>query len=316
VSPEPVTISAVIPTFNRLPLLRRALQSIQRQSVQPHEIIVVDDGSTDGTQRVLAHEFPAVRWFRRERAGASAARNFGVRQASGSWIAFLDSDDEWAPSYLEHMTAAITATRGDGAFYFSDVARPASPELGSWWRQCGFNSAAPFQLVRDASDWVIRDLQPMLLPFTVVRKAAYLQTGGLWDRLAAGEDTHLFLKLGLGRSACAVHGEGGCVGEDDDPTNRLTHAHGAETVQHWENVLLMNRDLLETGTVVRAGDRSVLRGRIADAHWRLSRLALRHGAVFPAFKSFVASLSTDPRRLVHSAHKLFPGGGKGEGLAR
>ena len=71
-------ISVVIPTYNRRDLLKRALLSVFAQSLLPAEVIVIDDGSTDGTDLMIAKEFPEVRYYRQENAGVSSARNLGI----------------------------------------------------------------------------------------------------------------------------------------------------------------------------------------------------------------------------------------------
>ena len=99
-------ISVIIPTFNRVHTLPRAIDSVLSQTVQSKEIIVVDDGSTDDTQAVLV-DYPELRIFLKDNRGVSAARNVGIEKASGEWLAFLDSDDEWLPEKLETQWAAI-----------------------------------------------------------------------------------------------------------------------------------------------------------------------------------------------------------------
>ena len=76
-------ISVVIPTYNRRDLLKRALVSVFAQSLPPTEIIVIDDGSTDGTDLMIAKEFPSVSYYRQENAGVSSARNLGIDLAKG-----------------------------------------------------------------------------------------------------------------------------------------------------------------------------------------------------------------------------------------
>jgi len=95
--------SVVIPAYNSAATLPRAIESVLAQSVHVHELIVVDDASTDGTPALMAAYGKPVRYLRREQnAGVSAARNFGAQQATGDWLAFLDADD-W---YFEHRIAA------------------------------------------------------------------------------------------------------------------------------------------------------------------------------------------------------------------
>lgn len=95
------TISAVIPSYNSGKYVERAIRSVLAQTVRPHEIIVVDDGSTDDTAQVVKEFADNVIYIRQQNAGASAARNTGIKAATGSWIAFLDADDEWLADKLK-----------------------------------------------------------------------------------------------------------------------------------------------------------------------------------------------------------------------
>ncbi len=102
-----IDISVIIPTFNRAETLLRALQSVENQSFPPQEIIVVDDGSTDETGKMIAKDFPQIRYFFQENRGVSSARNLGIRKSRSECIAFLDSDDEWLPQKLQIQARAI-----------------------------------------------------------------------------------------------------------------------------------------------------------------------------------------------------------------
>lgn len=109
------TTAVVIPAYNRSTTLRRCLDSVLGQTVTPSEVIVVDDGSTDGTADV-AREYAdrGVRCITMpENAGAQAARNRGIVESRAEWIAFLDSDDEWLPGKLERQIAALDAADFD-----------------------------------------------------------------------------------------------------------------------------------------------------------------------------------------------------------
>jgi glycosyltransferase involved in cell wall biosynthesis len=100
-------ISVVVPTFNRIHTLPRALDSILCQSRPVEEIIVVDDGSHDGTETLIRRRYPRVRYLRQDNRGVSRARNMGIAEAGGDWIALLDSDDVWLPDKLAAQCAAL-----------------------------------------------------------------------------------------------------------------------------------------------------------------------------------------------------------------
>ncbi len=93
-------ISAIIPTLNRCEVLKRALNSIYAQTLPVDEVIVIDGGSTDGTETMIKQHFPHCHYSSKKNKGVSEARNIGIQQSRGEWIALLDSDDEWLPSKL------------------------------------------------------------------------------------------------------------------------------------------------------------------------------------------------------------------------
>jgi GT2 family glycosyltransferase len=100
-------VSVIIPTCNRAAYLEAAVRSVLAQTHRPAEVIIVDDGSTDGTAE-LCMSFPEpVQYIRQENAGVSAARNRGIRNAKGEYVALLDSDDVWHATKLETQLAAL-----------------------------------------------------------------------------------------------------------------------------------------------------------------------------------------------------------------
>lgn len=114
------TVSAVIPTHNRAGTLGRALESVLAQTRPADEVIVVDDGSTDGTDRLVAG-YPSVVYVAQENRGVSAARNRGIAAAAGEWIALLDSDDEWRPEKLQRQLEALGNNPGHDVCHTDEI---------------------------------------------------------------------------------------------------------------------------------------------------------------------------------------------------
>lgn len=115
---SPPLFSIILPTFNRAYVLWRAIQSVQAQTEARWELLVINDGSTDDTRRLLEEFHDArIRVFATVNRGASAARNFGVCQAHAAYIAYLDSDNTWHPNFLETMLQAVHL-RPDGVLWY------------------------------------------------------------------------------------------------------------------------------------------------------------------------------------------------------
>jgi glycosyltransferase involved in cell wall biosynthesis len=106
---EQPLFSIIIPTYNRAYIVTRAIDSVIAQTYPHWELIIVDDGSSDATESVVtAYSDPRIRMLRQVNKGPSAARNTGIMHAKGEWIAYLDSDDEFSPQYLETLITWIT----------------------------------------------------------------------------------------------------------------------------------------------------------------------------------------------------------------
>lgn len=113
------SVSVIIPTFNRATFVTEAIESVLAQTYRDYEIIVVDDGSTDNTQQVLAAYKDKIRYIYQENLGLSSARNTGITNAKGKYIALLDSDDLWLPNKLEEQVQ-ILEDNEDTAFVYSN----------------------------------------------------------------------------------------------------------------------------------------------------------------------------------------------------
>jgi len=115
-------VSAIIPAFNRKDYIKRAVDSILAQTVPVDELIIVDDGSTDGTAGAVEAWYGSkVRLVRQENTGVSGARRRGIQEARGEWIAFLDSDDEWMPERNAQLLHAAGLVPSDVAWIFGDL---------------------------------------------------------------------------------------------------------------------------------------------------------------------------------------------------
>jgi glycosyltransferase involved in cell wall biosynthesis len=298
---DPV-ISVVIPAYNRERTIGRAIQSALAQSRPPAEIIVVDDGSTDGTGDVIAAHGDQVRHVRQPNAGAAAARNRGVEEATAPWVAFLDSDDQWFDDHLETMAAAIAATDGAAGFYFADTQRPLAEGGGSLWDLGGFAVDDGHVLVDDATDWVMMALQPTMVQSSVFDRDRYLAVGGMWDALRIREDTHLYFVMGIGGSACAVAGGGVQLGGDESGGGRLTVDLGPDTRDWWVLTRRLYADVVSRFPAVAPHHRRELRSRLAAADVSLAQDDWRSGrGALPAARHLVRGVCVAPAHLTARA---------------
>lgn len=110
-------VSVVIPAYNAIRFVNATIDSVFAQTFQNFEILVIDDGSTDNTKEVLETYGDKIRYLPKENGGVSSARNFGIENAKGKYIAFLDADDVWMPEKLEKQVAAMEEDEKIGLCY-------------------------------------------------------------------------------------------------------------------------------------------------------------------------------------------------------
>lgn len=179
-------VSVVIPAFNRWRLLAEAIDSVLAQSYRDFELIVVDDGSTDATASELAKLASRLQFFVTERRGVSAARNLGVSQSRGHYIAFLDSDDLWFNSKLERQTGFMDE---HPEFHIC--------QTDEIWIRNGVrvNPSAVHQ--KPSGDIFSRSLKLCLVSPSAVMmtKALFERTGGFDEAFPVCEDYDLWLRI-------------------------------------------------------------------------------------------------------------------------
>jgi glycosyltransferase involved in cell wall biosynthesis len=185
--PSGRTFSVVIPAFDAARYLGEAIRSALAQTLPPLEVIVVDDGSTDGT-RALAEGFGgSVRVLSGARGGPSAARNRGVREARGTWIAFLDADDRWEPGYLAAADAHLASHPDVGLLCLGvrvlDGETPTAHVILKKTPGARYTTEGMLD----------GDVGTICTP--LVARELFVAEGGFDETLRANEDVHLWLRL-------------------------------------------------------------------------------------------------------------------------
>ncbi|MFI4869036.1 MAG: glycosyltransferase [Steroidobacterales bacterium] len=313
--PRSPAFSVVIPTHNRAGIVGRALRSVAAQTFDDYEVIVVDDGSVDGTRAFLETvRSPRCRIIRNDYSlGVSAARNRGVAAANGQWIAFLDDDDEMRPEALAMLHARLTS----------------SPQLDFLWggRVVHEVDAAGRYVARRKDNWnsvsstvsgsafLKLVLQIATSSAFTIRRTVFQAVGGFDERLRVSEDRDLFIALaqhGYVGAAIAPHlvdvnesssslsrGKGERVSAEIDLQVIDKHREYLNRPEH--------REFLDSYLVavfagfLKAGDRASgmhtlrkLRGRRA-LNFGLLRQYLRHA---PEFRALKALLRYDSMRRI------------------
>jgi len=208
VSPK---VSVVIPTYNRADKVRLGIESVLGQTFADLEIIVVDDGSSDGTEKILAETSgDRIRYYAQANQGASVARNRGVEEARGEWIAFLDSDDLWEVDKLEWQFKALERF---------------GPQCGACYTDTRFFNHAEtrtmFQLVQheyphEETMGVSKDVLPRLvrpggagmmvcLSSLLARTELIRRTGGFDTKLLYSQDSEFMFRLAMLTAFCYVN---------------------------------------------------------------------------------------------------------------
>jgi len=286
--------SVIIPTRNRRALLEGALRSVWSQEQPPAEIIVVDDGSTDDTAAFLGGISDRVTVITTSAGSPGAARNLGARAASGDYLVFLDSDDQWFPWTLATLSEAIT--RHQRPAYVCGSFRQFSEEreLGNVTREpaafepfANYFSTWPRQFVIGAG-------------MVAIRRDAFAQAGGFAEAPINGEDHDLSLKLGLAPgfvqvvrpSTLAWRMHGASVTRDleksRDGCALMLAAEAADRYPGGDRWASVRRNIITTHT--RSFTFEALKaGRLADAwriyrdtfQWHVALGRLRYLALFP-----------------------------------
>jgi glycosyltransferase involved in cell wall biosynthesis len=182
----PPQISVIIPCYNEARYISRCLRSLKEQSLPPHEIIIVDDGSTDGTVEIV-QEFN-VRLLRQDHAGPAAARNLGASTASGDILVLVDADMFFDRDYLLRLIAPIEAGKANGTFTKEEFV--GNPE--NIWAVC-WN----LETVGNRDRRVPTDSPDECPAFRAIRREFFIAAHGFETTIGYEDDTSLAPKLGF-----------------------------------------------------------------------------------------------------------------------
>lgn len=228
--------SVVIPLYNKADVVRRTLQSVQRQEFRDFEVIVVDDGSTDNGARIV-EDFSdlmhmTLRLFFQRNSGVSAARNKGIREAAGRYVAFLDADDVWRANHLLMLFKTIQL--------FPEVAI-----VGSGYEQCAGNRilfTREHGRPRCCDLFSVCAYAPLLhTSATAVRREVLEQVGGFDMRHGLYEDWELFFKVAM-EGCCCLTGKNTSVYEQDSSLSITGHVRRDDVARIYPHIqLLINR---------------------------------------------------------------------------
>lgn len=190
---EKPSISVVIPLYNKSESIFRTVKSVVGQSRKPDEIIVVDDGSTDDSAKIVENNFPHVTLIRQTNAGVSVARNKGTSAADSEYVAFLDGDDWWAETVLKKFESLIDCYRSAVMFsiahYRADGETIKSPDAGKPREE--LLTGLEFIDLYAKYSGIINSSS------ACVRKDAFLRIGGFPEQYDQGEDIYVWLSLAL-----------------------------------------------------------------------------------------------------------------------
>ncbi len=267
------TISVVIPAYKAAGTIERALASVAAQTLKPDQVVVVDDGSHDGTAeaaRACLGRMGSIELnvLEQENQGAGAARNRAIRESHGEWLAFLDADDEWMPDKLSHSLEILKA---GGLGLMAHNYWAVFPN-GDHLVDC----AARFSAFRDPFVGLYR--KGFLATSTVVvRRIPIIEAGGFDESLAAVQDFDLWLKV-LKRP--------NMVFQVTPAALTRYHVTPGSITSHTKRRL----DCGMTVATRHAPSMADLRYRITAIHYEAMRAALARGSATDAIRYFLSGM--------------------------
>ena len=234
-------VSVIIPAFNSAPFIAESIQSVVEQTWREFEIIVVDDGSTDDTEKVLRQLDVPISYYKQENSGVATARNLGAYNAKGKWLAFLDADDVWYPNKLA-VQLSDAEKYPSGGFYYSEM--DGIDESGRLIQSRLLTARRKRQPDKRHTNLLAMAFENGIFPYpstVLIKRDLFFQTGGFDTRFRKNyhEDFELWTRVAR---LCPLN---------FNPTSLIRYrvpANKAATFESWEdeNWLLLLNCLRET----------------------------------------------------------------------
>jgi glycosyltransferase involved in cell wall biosynthesis len=194
-------VSVIIPLYNKKAYVKRAIKSVQNQSFTNWKLIVVNDGSTDGSPDEVPENDPKISLLHQENKGPGAARNLGIFMAKSKYVSFLDADDEWSPSFLDTCIAILQDSgRGATVACTGYYKYPEKIKSIEFLNISEINTLAPdvYEIDSDSDVKLLSDLWVFITSSSsIMRTDTAIKWGGYFDKFKCviGEDRHFQLKL-------------------------------------------------------------------------------------------------------------------------
>ena len=267
-------VSAVIPTYNRRSYIARAIDSVLSQTVPVDEILVVDDGSTDGTAELLEERYGGrVRIIKQANTGVSGARKRGIQEAKGDWIAFLDSDDEWMPGRNAQLLEAVGHVPNDVAWIFGDM--QVITDLGgdtTLFGEHGLSLTGCPQIFADSLS-VQFPFQFGLLQASFIRRSVLLELNCFTVGLRSDDDLLAGFQVACRYRFAAIPAVVGKYYRTSDLSASSVVVNGVYSADHFRS------RMLSFGGVVESGRRRPWNLRYASEVQGFCRVLARRGSV-------------------------------------
>jgi len=229
-----LSISVIVLAHNAEKCIGRAIASALNQSLEPSQIIVVDYGSTDGTRAIVKNMGRKVKYIQQDKSGPAVARNHGIEESSGEWIAFLDADDEWFPNWVSTHTRVL------------------NNHLECMWSCCNFECAGDVSqhnmIVNETSsyegavnyfDALLRGIRLQTSDF-MINRSMLDETGMFRYEMESGQDMDLWSRIAM-RCPLIAYSSDVCYRYWQDNVNSITKINRTRDVQVkgvLENILL------------------------------------------------------------------------------